>query len=159
LKEISSKGDTSMVNETMVLKKLSELEEYHKQIVEVSNATINEYQKDWRLQRIVERTLQMMIETCSDIAGHIISDRKFRVPNSYAETFEVLRENGIIADTLFDTMRKMAKFRNIVVHHYDNVDAEIVVGILKRNLSDFIAFRDSIIKYIKTDAAIEKRKE
>ena len=139
-----------MVNETLILKKLSELEDYCKQINEVSDVTVKEYQSDWKLQRIIERTLQMMIETCSDIAGHIISDRKYRVPNSYAETFEVLYENKILSQELFDTMQKMAKFRNVVVHHYDNVDAEIVVGILKRHLNDFTKFKDAVINAIKS---------
>ena len=140
-----------MVDHTLILRKLSELEEYYKQIGEVSHVTVNEYQRDWKLQRIVERTLQMMIETCSDIAGHIISDREFRVPTSYSDAFEVLYENNIISNTLFNTMRKMAKFRNVVVHHYDKVDAEIVIGILKKSLTDFLAFKEAVIQALQTD--------
>ena len=142
-----------MVNKTLILKKLSELEEYWKQISEVSDVTVKEYQGDWKLQRIIERTLQMMIETCSDIAGHIISDKKYRVPSSYAETFLVLYENKILSEDLFDTLQKMAKFRNVVVHHYDEVDAEIVVGILKRHLGDFIRFKDAVINALKSSEA------
>lgn len=33
----------------------------------------------------------MMIETCADIAGHIISDGGMRAPKSYAEGFVVLK--------------------------------------------------------------------
>jgi len=138
-----------MVDEILILRKLAELEEYHKQIKEVSNVTVNEYQNDWKLQRIIERTLQMMIETCADIASHIISDRKFRIPNTYSEAFEILYENNIIAKELFTTMHKMAKFRNIVVHQYDKVDADIVVGIMKRNLNDFIGFKDAVLNFLK----------
>lgn len=97
----------------------------------------------------IERTLQMMIETCADIAGHLISDRKYRVPSSYAETFEVLCENGLISQLLFETMKKMAKFRNVVVHHYDAVDADIVVGILKKNLDDFNQYKNAILQVLK----------
>jgi uncharacterized protein YutE (UPF0331/DUF86 family) len=45
----------------------------------------------------------------------------------------------------------MAKFRNIVVHHYDNVDAEIIVGILKRDLKDFMSYKDAIISFLKSE--------
>lgn len=140
-----------MVDETLILRKLAELEEYHGQILELSNVTVSEYQKDWKVQRIVERTLQMMIETCTDIAAHIISDKKYRTPNSYAEAFEILHENEMLPQDLFDAMQKMAKFRNIVVHHYDKVDADIVVGVLKRNLSDFIDFKEAVIKILRVD--------
>jgi uncharacterized protein YutE (UPF0331/DUF86 family) len=138
-----------MVEDALVLRKLAELEEYLRQIQEFNNITVKQYQKDWKLQRIIERTLQMMIETCADIASHIISDRKYRIPNSYSETFEILNEHHHISKDLFETMQKMAKFRNVVVHHYDKVDAEIVVGILKKNLNDFIHFKDAIVKLLR----------
>lgn len=54
------------------------------------------------------------------------------VPATYADTFRVLYENGILNKDLFETMEKVAKFRNIIVHHYDKVDTEIVAGILKK---------------------------
>ena len=69
-----------MVDIPLILKKLSKLEEYYKQIEEFKGITLNEYSNDWKIQRIVERTLQIMIETCVDIANHIIADNKLRIP-------------------------------------------------------------------------------
>ena len=138
-----------MVDKALVLRKLSELEEYLGQIREYTNITIEQYSSDWKIQRIIERTLQIMIETCVDVAGHIISDREYRIPKSYADTFRVLHEENILEKELFETMDKMAKFRNIVVHHYTKVDAEIVVNILKRDLNDFLDFKNAIIKILK----------
>jgi uncharacterized protein YutE (UPF0331/DUF86 family) len=46
-------------------------------------------------------------------------------------------------------MEKMAKFRNIVVHQYEEVDAEIVVLILKKYLGDFERFKEAILDYLK----------
>jgi len=48
----------------------------------------------------------------------------------------------------------MAKFRNIVVHHYDKVDAEIVVGILRRNLADFSRYKDAIIRFLESSKSV-----
>jgi len=45
-------------------------------------------------------------------------------------------------------MEKMAKFRNVVVHQYEKVDAEIVIVILKRHLKDFDRFKDVILTYM-----------
>jgi uncharacterized protein YutE (UPF0331/DUF86 family) len=140
-----------MVDEALILRKLSELDEYYRQITEYEKITVTQYAGDWKIQRIIERTLQMMIETCVDIAGHIISDKAFRIPTSYSDTFLVLKENNILSDKLFSSVEKMAKFRNIVVHDYDKVDAEIVVGILKKNLKDFVDYKDAIIRFIEAD--------
>jgi uncharacterized protein YutE (UPF0331/DUF86 family) len=138
-----------VVDKTLILRKLAELEEYLGQIKEYASITVDRYSKDWKAQRVVERTLQMMIETCADIAGHIISDKGYRVPATYADTFKVLYENGLLNKELFETMEKVAKFRNIIVHHYDKVDAEIVVGILKKDLKDFSGYKDAIINILK----------
>ncbi len=140
-----------MVDETLILRKLSELDQYFKQIKEYEGITVAEYSDDWKIQRIIERTLQMMIETCVDIAGHIIADKGYRIPTSYSDSFRVLQEGKVLSDKLFFALEKMAKFRNIVVHHYDKVDAEIVVGILKRDLKDFKGYRDAIVNFLKSD--------
>jgi uncharacterized protein YutE (UPF0331/DUF86 family) len=140
-----------MVDETLILRKLSELDEYNKQIKEYEKITVAEYSDDWKIPRIIERTLQMMIETCVDIASHIIADKGYRVPKSYSDTFKVLYEEKTVSSKLFNSLEKMAKFRNIVVHHYDKVDAKIVVGILKKDLKDFMGYRDAIISFLKSD--------
>ena len=140
-----------MVDKTLILRKLSELDEYFKQIKEYEEITVLQYSDDWKIQRIIERTLQMMIETCVDIASHIIADKEYRVPKSYSDAFKVLLDEKIVSSRLFDVLQKMTKFRNIVVHHYDKVDAEIVVGILKKDLIDFTSYKDAIISFLKSD--------
>ncbi len=137
-----------MVDKALVLRKLAELEEYLEQIKEYTTVSAEQYSKEWRTQRIVERTLQMVIESCADIAGHIISDRGYRVPTSYADTFRVLYEKDVLTKDLFETMEKISKFRNIIVHHYDRIAPEIVVNILGKDLGDFLAFKNVIIKLL-----------
>jgi uncharacterized protein YutE (UPF0331/DUF86 family) len=140
-----------MVDEALILRKLAELDQYYGQLKEYENTTVDQYSDDWKIQRIIERTLQMMIETCVDIAGHIIADKGFRIPKSYADTFKVLLEERILDSKLSAVMEKMAKFRNIVVHHYDKVDVEIVIAILKKDLADFIRYKEAIIQFIEKD--------
>jgi uncharacterized protein YutE (UPF0331/DUF86 family) len=142
-----------MVDNILILRKLADLQEYIGQVREYSNIKVAEYSKDWKTQRIVERTLQMMIEICADIASHIISDSGFRVPQTYADAFKVLYEKEIIPKGLFTKLVKMARFRNIIVHQYDKIDGEIVVGILKKDLNDFVKYKDAIINIIKEDKA------
>ena len=107
-----------MIDEALILRKLADLNQYYRQLKEYENTTADQYSDDWKIQRIIERTLQMMIETCADIAGHIISDKGFRIPKSYADTFKVLLEENILDRKLYVVMEKIAKFRNIIVHSY-----------------------------------------
>jgi uncharacterized protein YutE (UPF0331/DUF86 family) len=134
-----------MVDIPLILRKLSELQEFTSQLREYQTITVSEYAAEWKTQRIIERTLQIAVEVCLDIAGHIISDKGYRVPNSYADTFSVLFENRVIDEQLLVALEKMARCRNFIVHHYDKIDAEIIVGILKKNLSDFEAFKTAVV--------------
>jgi len=138
-----------LVDKILIMRKLTELETYIKQAQEYSTITVKKYSRDWKIQRIVERTIQMMIELCVDIANHIIADKKYRVPTSYSDTFQVLEEEGLISKKQYKTMKNMAQFRNIIVHHYDNIDEAIVVNILRQNLKDFLEYSDSVLKIIK----------
>ncbi len=52
-----------MVDKNLILRKLSTLDEYQKQINEYAKISLKDYTADWKIQRIVERTQQMMIET------------------------------------------------------------------------------------------------
>lgn len=138
-----------MVDKALILRKISELEKHLEELSEFRDITVDIYSRDWKIQRIVERTLQIMIEICVDIANHIISDEGFRVPINYSDTFKVLYEEEIIDKALLEIMEKMVRFRNIIVHNYDKIDPEIVINIIRKNLNDFIKYKDKIILYLK----------
>ncbi|MEK6692672.1 MAG: DUF86 domain-containing protein [Nitrospirota bacterium] len=137
-----------MVDRALIGRKIAEMETYLSQIREFSKISVSAYKKGWKTQRIVERTLQIMIELCIDIANHLISDKGMRLPTGYADTFKVLMESQVISKNLFKTMEKMAKFRNVVVHQYEKIDPAIVVSILHRDLDDFRKYKKAIIKLL-----------
>jgi len=138
-----------LVDKNLVLRKISQLDEYHSQILEFAQVTAAEYSAEWKTRRIVERTLQVMIELTADIGHHIIADQGLRTPDSYADTFRVLGEAEIIDASLSSMMQSMAGFRNVVVHGYDKIDEGIVISILSQRLGDFILFKDAVLAFIK----------
>ncbi len=91
-----------------------------------------------------------MIEThnCMDVPLFLFAE-EFRVLESYADMMRILYENDTINAPLENVMNKMAKFRNFIVHHYDNVDHTIVISILHKNLDDFERFKTAIVSYLK----------
>jgi len=137
-----------LVDKLLIGRKLAQIDTYLKQIGDFSRISLNRYKIDWKTQRIVERTLHILIEACVDIANHIISDQEMRLPTGYADTFKVLMENKVIGKNLCGTLEKMARFRNVVVHQYETIDPTIVVSILYRNLQDFVRYKKAIIKYL-----------
>lgn len=137
-----------LVDKLLIGRKLAEIEVYLSQINEYSEISVKNYEEDWKTQRIVERTLQILIEICMDIANHLISDKNMRLPTGYADAFKVLMENNVISSELCKTMEKMAKFRNVIVHQYEGIDSAIVVSILHKNLGDFEKYKKAVLKIL-----------
>jgi uncharacterized protein YutE (UPF0331/DUF86 family) len=88
----------------------------------------------------VERTLHLAVESCLDIASHLISAEGLREPRDNKDIFAVLGEANYLPEDLVTRLMKMAQFRNILVHDYTRLDAEVIWGILERDLDDLKNF-------------------
>lgn len=137
-----------VTDRSLVLRKLAELDRHRDELREYETLAVESYQSDWKVQRIVERTLQMCIEICGDVANHIVAEEGLRVPTSMADAFRSLREGRVLPAEMVPDLVSMTRFRNVVVHQYDEVDPVIVVGILRRHLGDFEAFRNAIVGFL-----------
>jgi uncharacterized protein YutE (UPF0331/DUF86 family) len=130
-----------MVDRDLVLRRLADLDMYLEQLGQYRGVELDEYQQDWKTQRIVERTLHLAIETCMDIADHIVADRRLRIPETGAESFEILAEAQILPRQLGNALASMVGFRNILVHEYTRLDPAIVIRVLRSDLADLASFR------------------
>ena len=137
-----------MVDRDLILRKLADLDQYLGQVSEYRDITVEAYRADWKTQRVVERTLQMAIEVCLDVATHIIADRGLRVPTTYSEAFEVLGEAGLLQPAQRDALIRMSRFRNLLVHEYARLDPAMVVRILREHLKDLTAFKPAVLGWI-----------
>jgi uncharacterized protein YutE (UPF0331/DUF86 family) len=110
--------------------------------------SFSDYVDDARLRKAVERSLQVAVEVCLDIARRIIALEGFRYPENNQDVFQVLAQEKIVSETLRDILLEMARFRNLIVHDYAKIDDAKVYGILKRHLGDFDAFAEAVVAYL-----------
>jgi len=89
------------------------------------------------------------IESAIDICNHVISQNSFRIPDDYADTFQVLEEQGVFETDFVNDLKEMAKFRNRLIHIYMEIDDEQVYNILLTRLDDFNIFLDRIAIFLK----------
>lgn len=127
---------------------MKKLDEYQRSLLRFKDLSLDEYLKNDDIQTIVERKLQLSIQTCIDIANYIIARERLRIPDEEGNIFLVLAEEGIISNELGQRMKGMVNFRNILVHEYLEIDGEIVHRNLTRNLEDFNQFAKAVIQYL-----------
>ena len=131
-----------MTDEALVAQKLAFIETCVEQLRTMARP--ERIATDVREERFVEHTLQLAIQAALDVASHIVSDARLGEPTTNAELFDLLRRAGWIGEPQCATLRKMAGFRNLVVHGYMAVDLAIVRSIVERNLDDLLAFATAI---------------
>ncbi len=130
---------------------MSEAENALDALYDLSHLPREEFLKNRHYVSSAKYNLLVAIEACIDIAYHLISKNKMRLPKDYADSFRVLNEKGIISDDLTHRLVLMARFRNRLVHIYWEVDDEFVYEILRKNLSDIEEFMNSISKALRRE--------
>lgn len=136
-----------MVNEDILMTRLNKLKEYINFLEGIEKYTELEYVKDPFIYGSSERFLHLAIECAIDIGNHIISDMRYRKPETNRDVFEVLYENEIIPLKLKENLRNMASFRNILVHDYVRIDRRMVYNIIVEDLGDLKSFMKEIVIY------------
>jgi len=87
----------------------------------------------------IERILELLIMTASDIVFHLITDKGEPVPSSYKAAFLRAGELGIIGNKLSKNLALSAGLRNILVHEYEEIDYKIVHQSIPSAIRDFTA--------------------
>ena len=127
----------------VVHRKLALLDGYLLQLQRrLKGMDITAFTNDWALQRMTERSLQVMVEVVVDIAERIIARRNAGPAATAAEAIGKLVELGVIRSAKPYT--DMVRFRNLITHQYEEIDPALVFDIAKNQLEAFRQFRDEI---------------
>ena len=132
-----------------VLSKFRQIDEYLSILRKISKTPKETFLKDKILIGSAKYYLQISIECCLDVANHIIASEKLRAPRDYADTFLVIQEQGVISSELGNKLRRMAKFRNRLVHLYGEIDNDYIYEYIKGDLKDIEEYKTVIIKRYK----------
>ena len=115
---------------------------------EIKTLSPEQFVESYRDVQAAKHSLLEIMEACIDIANYIISVAGFRRAEEYSEMFKVLKEEGVIGKELATKLEDMARFRNLLVHRYGEIDNRKVLEIIKHNLKDIEEFEKEIEKFI-----------
>ena len=121
----------------VVKKKLESITNYLNDLLPYKKITFDEFmQKHYEIERILE----LLVTTASDIVFHMISDKGEPSPASYKAAFLRAGELKIISRKLSKSLALSAGLRNILVHEYEKLDYKIVHKSIPSAVKDFTAF-------------------
>jgi uncharacterized protein YutE (UPF0331/DUF86 family) len=92
-------------------------------------------------------------EQAIDLANHVIRLGKMGIPNTSAESFDLLRNKSVIDADLAVRLKKMIGFRNTIIHEYQRMNLDIVKTVIVSGLDDLIAFADRVMVFLDISVA------
>lgn len=102
--------------------------------------------EDYDMQDIIVLNLQRACQQSIDLAMFLVSELSLGIPKDSVGAFGLLREEGIIDENIFKTMKGMVGFRNVAVHQYQRIDYTIVEIVIKEHLGDFREYTKTLIE-------------
>jgi uncharacterized protein YutE (UPF0331/DUF86 family) len=134
-----------VIDQDTLLSKASRVEAHLRRIRQKREVSEQEFLQDTDRQDILLFNIQMAIQSCIDIAAHIVSDQGLGVPGSTNEIFYLLEDNGYITADLTEKMVAAVGFRNLIVHEYGKLDLQLVYRIANKDIHDLQQFLQNIL--------------
>ena len=126
------------VRPEVVRERLAHLALVLKQLERLRAMSPEQRRSDPLIQLAAERALQVAAEVLFDVGHHVLAGRGTHVPAQYREIIPALGAAGALPLALAQRLDGLAGLRNIIVHDYVQVDAEILFRLIDERLDDLI---------------------
>lgn len=136
------------INPNLVATKISEIQQSLERLDSITSKGRDVFLTDPDLIDSAKYRLITAIEAAISICNHIIARKFKRVPESYSDCFTILHECGVISAELAERLGNMARFRNMFVHIYWEIDDEKIFDILTSDLVDFENYIKEIVRFL-----------
>ena len=118
--------------------KLRVIEEKLAEIESWKIISLKQLQENSMLRSAAERALQVAIEATIDICERILALHQVAPASTSVDAVYEVIKMGILKHS--DDYLDMIRFRNFIVHRYENIDTAIVFAILQKKLGIFRQF-------------------
>jgi uncharacterized protein YutE (UPF0331/DUF86 family) len=130
----------------VIVRKMKEMEETLRNVRRYVPGSFEDLSSDWGRQKIVERALQILVEAMVDIGERIVALTATTPCETSAEVMLRLQDLAVIKDA--SRYVPMVRFRNFLVHQYEQVDLTILYTLVTKRLDDFERFVSEIRTYV-----------
>jgi uncharacterized protein YutE (UPF0331/DUF86 family) len=113
-----------------------------------------EFSADVRMVAAGESFLRRSLEGLLDLGRHVLAKGFGKVTPEYAAVADELQAQGIVAPESAAKLRLMARYRNRMVHFYDDVTPHELYGILTRERGDVEEILASIQRWLEAHSEL-----
>jgi uncharacterized protein YutE (UPF0331/DUF86 family) len=133
-----------VVDRALLSAKLAELTDRTERVQRHCPATVEELRADRDALDLVSFNLMLAVQTCSDIASHVIADEGWPTAQSLASAFNQLRDRAILSPATAAALARAVGLRNVVAHGYGGINPAMVHAAATKGVADLEAFAHEV---------------
>jgi len=133
-----------MVDRDVILEKVKQIQRCLRRIHDKTRGNPASL-ADLDVQDIFVLNLQRAVQSSIDLAAHVVAEEGLGLPSELHENFSLLEKAGVLGGDLPQRLKRMVGFRNIAVHEYSEIDADVLRSILAKNLKDIEEFYSAVL--------------
>jgi len=136
------------LSDEVIRQRLQLLESYVQHLQGYRTRGRDAVRSDMSLTWAIAHGLQLSIQCVLDMCHYLVADLTLEVPATSQEAIALLRDAGVFPAVFADTLVQMARFRNLLVHVYAQIDIERVYHHLQSHLDDFGQFAQHVLQFL-----------
>jgi uncharacterized protein YutE (UPF0331/DUF86 family) len=141
-----------VVSREVTAARLRRLDRCVQRLRRIAAMPLEAYLADEDAQALAERHFQVAVQCLLDMANHIVAEHGLGSPEDAEELLACLAVANAIPRALYERVRGLAGFRNILVHDYLAVDHHVVHRLLGR-LDDLLDLARALDEYVQRSPA------
>lgn len=141
-----------MVDHNLIAAKLAELADRVARLRQHAKANVEDLKADRDALDLLSFNLMLSVQSCADIASHLIADEGWPVAVTLAQSFARLAEHAVITERTQRALSRAVGLRNVVAHGYAGIDATMVHSASIHGVVDLDAFAKEIAAWLQGQA-------
>jgi uncharacterized protein YutE (UPF0331/DUF86 family) len=141
-----------MVDLDLIAAKLAELADRVARVRKHRPASAEVLAADRDALDLVSFNLMLAVQSCLDVASHLIADEGWPPARDLAGSFRRLHEHGLLDAETAAALGRAASLRNVVAHVYANADPDLVFTAASSGLEDLERFARQVAAWAEAKA-------
>lgn len=137
-----------VLKHSVIVTRLKELDTVLQELSQYQQLSPVELEADLSRRWIIERGLIAAASLILDVANHILSGHFGQYPATYEESLAGLETEKVISITLYQQLKGLGGFRNILVHLYQEIDPQQVWESYQKSATVFPRFTQEVLAWL-----------
>jgi len=146
-----------VIKPEIIIEKLKQIDTVLQELSKYQRKTVDEIAGSLSLRWTIERGLIAAANLIFDVADHILGGHFGIYPETFEESLRLLKENQVISSELYQGLKGLGDFRNILVHEYLKVDMTELSKNFAKAFRTFPEYSQEVQEWLRSNNKIGKR--